>query len=193
LFVAALLGSAMAMLASDMNCLSTIGVEDFYHLARPQSTDRERLMAGRLIVVFSGMAAGGVALRLAYTKGGALSVYYTITAIVAGGLAGLFLLAFLVRKANRAGALGGIVCNLIFTLWATLTLGGKTVDLGRFNFPWHEYMIGAIGHLVLLVFGIAFSFLFPSSKPIAENLTLWGWRDSRLSREDVQLQSTSHH
>jgi len=188
LFVAALLGSAMAMLASDMNCLSTIGVEDFYHLARPRSTDRDRLIVARLIVVLSGIAAGGVALRLAYSQGGALSIYYTITSIVAGGLAGLFLLAFLVRKANRAGALGGIVANLVFTVWATLTIGGKALNLGRYNFPWHEYMIGAIGHLVLLAFGVAISFLFPSSKLIAENLTLWGWRDSRRSDMHEPLQ-----
>jgi solute:Na+ symporter, SSS family len=63
LFVAALLGSAMAMLASDMNCLSVIGVEDFYYLARSQSTDKERLRAGKIIVVLSGLAAAGVALR----------------------------------------------------------------------------------------------------------------------------------
>ncbi|ADV83591.1 sodium:solute symporter [Terriglobus saanensis] len=182
LFVAALLGSAMAMLASDMNCLSTIGVEDFYFLARPQSTDKERLRMGRLIVVFSGLAAGGVALRLAHSQGGALSLYYTITAIVAGGLAGLFLLAFLIRKANRVGALAGIFANLLFTIWATLTLGGKTINLGRFNFPWHDYMIGAIGHLILFGFGVVFSFFFPRSKPIAEDLTLWGWRELRLSR-----------
>ncbi len=193
LFVAALLGSAMAMLASDMNCLSTIGVEDFYHLAFPQSTDRHRLVAGRLVVVFSGAAAAGVAIRLADSKGGALSFYYTITAIVAGGLAGLFLLAFLVRRANRTGALAGIAANLIFTVWATLTMGGKSLDLGRFNFPWHDYMIGAIGHLVLLVFGIVFSFLFPQSKSTAENLTLWGWRDSSVrKREEISTHRYSN-
>lgn len=186
LFVAALLGSAMAMLASDMNCLSTIGVEDFYRMGRPRSTDKECLLMGRLIVIFSGLAAGGVALRLADSQGGALSLYYTITAIVAGGLAGLFLLAFLVPKANRIGALAGIVANLIFTMWATLTLGGKTLDLGQFNFPWHDYMIGAIGHLVLFVFGAAVSYLFPSSQPIAADLTFWGWRERRLSLPQTQ-------
>src|SRR6202012_5295524 len=40
LFVAALMGSAMAMLASDMNCLATIGTEDFYRMAKPNSTDK---------------------------------------------------------------------------------------------------------------------------------------------------------
>jgi hypothetical protein len=31
----------------------------------------------------------------------------------------------------------------------------RVLDLGRFNFPWHDYMIGAIGNVVLLVAGYA--------------------------------------
>jgi SSS family solute:Na+ symporter len=176
LFVAALLGSAMAMLASDMNCLAAIGVEDFFTLARPRSTDRDRLKAGKGIVFASGLAAALVALKLAHTQGSALALYYTITAIVAGGLAGLFLLAFLVPRASRAGAIAGIVANLAFTVWATLTLGGKTINLGRYNFPWHDYMIGALGHVILLTVGIAVSALAPAP---TSTLTLWAWLQTR--------------
>ncbi|HEV2578115.1 MAG TPA: sodium:solute symporter [Acidobacteriaceae bacterium] len=175
LFVAALLGSAMSMLASDMNCLSVIAVEDFYRFARPRSTDRQLLRAGRIVVALSGLAAAGVALRLAHTHGSALSLYYTITAVVAGGLAGLFLLAFLMPRATREGAIAGLVVSLIFTAWATFTEGGKILNLGHWNFTWHDYMIGAIGHVILLVVGVAASLLLPGS-PIAPDLTWQGWR-----------------
>ena len=182
LFVAALLGSAMSMLASDMNCLSVIAVEDFFRLARPRSTDRELLRAGRIVVAASGIAAAAVALRLAHTQGSALSLYYTITAVVAGGLAGLFLLAFLMPRATREGAIAGLVVSLIFTAWATFTEGGKILNLGRWNFTWHDYMIGAIGHVILLVVGIAASLLLPGS-PLASDLTWQGWR--RRSQQEV--------
>jgi len=179
LFVAALFGSAMSMLASDMNCLATIGVQDFYVLASPASTDKQQLRIGKIIVAASGVAAAAVAFRLSHTQGGALSLYYTITAIVAGGLAGLFLLAFLFRRATRRGAIAGIVANLLFTIWATLTEGGKILNLGRFNFPWHDYMIGAVGHVVLLAAGIAFSLILLDTSPSDPQLTLWGWLDMR--------------
>lgn len=182
LFVAALLGSAMSMLASDMNCLSVIAVEDFYRFARPRSTDRELLRAGRIVVAASGVAAATVALRLANTQGSALSLYYTITAVVAGGLAGLFLLAFLMPRATREGAIAGLIVSLIFTAWATFTEGGKILNLGRWNFTWHDYMIGAIGHVILLAVGIAASLLLPGS-PLASDLTWQGWR--RRSQQEV--------
>jgi solute:Na+ symporter, SSS family len=181
LFIASLLGSAMAMLASDMNCLATIAVEDFYGLARPSSTDRQRLKVGKAIVILSGVAAAAVAIKLAENQGNALSLYYTITAIVAGGLAGLFLLAFLFPHATRRGAVAGIIANLLFTIWATLTLDGKVLNLGRFNFPWHDYMIGAVGHIVLLAAGLLFSAFLPDASPSAPQLTLRGWLATRKS------------
>ncbi len=191
LFVAAILGSAMAMLAQDMNCLATIGTEDFYRLARPDSTDRQRLRVGRAIVGISGLAAAIVAIKVAQTHGSALSLYYTLTGILAGGLAGLFLLAFLMKRATPAGAIAGIVANLAFTIWATLTLGGKTLNLGRFNFPWHEYMIGAIGHFVLLAVGIPIS-LRSSSGFKRPDLTVWGWIESRRQTALHAANSSPH-
>ncbi|HEY0265038.1 MAG TPA: sodium:solute symporter [Granulicella sp.] len=178
LFIAALMGSAMAMLASDMNCLAVIGTEDFYGLMYPKSTDRQRLRMGKIIVAVTGLAAAAIASKLAHSQGSALSLYYTISAVVAGGLAGLFLLAFLIRKATRKGAIAGIVANLIFTTWATLTEGGKIVDLGRYNFPYHDYIIGAIGHIVLFGIGLAVSLLLPG-KVAGEDLTVWSWRQKQ--------------
>jgi SSS family solute:Na+ symporter len=191
LFIAALFGSAMAMLSSDMNCLATIAVEDLYGLARPRSTDRERLRMGKAVVVLSGLAAAAMALKLSHSQGTALSLYYTITAIAAGGLAGLFMLAFLFPRASRSGAIAGIVANLIFTTWATLTMNGKILDLGRFNFPWHDYMIGAVGNVVLLVCGILFSFLLPEASPSASHLTLRGWlAERKTSTREALLKSS---
>ena len=177
LFVAALMGSAMAMLASDMNCLGVIGTQDFYQLARPKSTDKERLRVGRIVVVAGGLAASGFAMLLAHAGGSALSVYYTVNAIAAGGLAGLFLLAFLMRRATPAGAIAGVAANIAFTLWATLSHGSSHA----FRFRWHEYMIGAVGHVILVAVGVAVSLLSPSSGVRCADLTLWGWLSRRRS------------
>ncbi|MEK7754065.1 MAG: sodium transporter, partial [Acidobacteriota bacterium] len=54
---------------------------------------------------------------------------------------------------------------------------GKLVDLGRFNFAWDDLMIGAVGHVVLLVTGYLASLLFRrgGEEAAARHLTLWGW------------------
>jgi SSS family solute:Na+ symporter len=123
-----------------------------------------------------------VALRLVGSQGSALALYYTVTAIVAGGLAGLFLLAFLVRRAGRRAALLGIGSNLIFTAWATLTMnGGKTVDLGAWNYSWSEYTIGAVGNVLLFAVGYVASLGLPAVG--TSGPTLWDWLTARRQLE----------
>ena len=61
-------------------------------------------------------------------------------------------------------------------------LGDKRIlDLGRFNFGWHDYMIGVIGHLVLLVVGYSASLLFGRSvaDEALSGKTLWHWLRTR--------------
>jgi len=180
LFLAALFGAAMSMLASDLNCLGLILVEDFYAHFFPRKSDVQRLSFGKLSIVFCGGLAIAVALRLSTTQGSALALYYTATAIVAGGLAGLFLLAFLCRRAGRAAAILSIWVSLLFTAWATLTLnGGKLLNLHRYNYPWHEYTIGAIGNVLLLIVGLLVAFVYPAASTASSRLTLWDWMDER--------------
>ena len=176
LFVAALFGAAMANLSSDFNSLAAIGVEDYYRRLQPDSTERQRLMVAKSLVAVAGCLCIAVATLLAHTQGTALSLWYTVSGIVAGGLAGLFLLAFLCERASKTAAYIGIGASLSFTAWATLTLGGgKLWNLGRFNFPLHEYMIGVIGHLVLLGVGYLASWIFPNRDVASRELTLRGW------------------
>jgi SSS family solute:Na+ symporter len=79
----------------------------------------------------------------------------------------------------------------LFTTWATLTEGGKTLDLGRWNFPLHDFLIGAIGHVLLLAVGIAGSRLL-GGKPLAQELTLWGWRErARAATAAVTTKGTA--
>ncbi len=164
LFIAALFGAATANISSDLNSLAAIGVEDYYRKLRPAATERSRLVVAKIVVALSGFLCMAVATALARTNGTALSLWYTISAIVAGGLAGLFLLAFLVERAGRAAAWAGIAASLAFTAWATF---------GRF--PFHSYIIGVIGHIVLLAVGCAASLALPNRDRASRDLTLWGW------------------
>jgi len=194
LFLAALFGAAMSMLASDLNCLGLILTEDFYSYFLPKHSDEQRLRFGRMSIVLCGALAIGVALRLSSTRGTALSLYYTATAIVAGGLAGLFLLAFLSRRAGRTAAWSGIIANLVFTAYATLTIdGGKIVNLGAWNYPWDPYTIGAVGNVLLLLVGLLATVFFPASpSPSTSRHTLWDWlvESKRSPIHAIQLGDT---
>lgn len=179
LLLAALTGAAMTMLASDLNSLAMVLVEDFYRAARPCSTDKERLRAARAIVIVVGLLNVITALILVQTRGSALSMWFAVSAIASGGLAGLFFLAFLTSRTTRTSAWTGIVCSTVFTLWAVLTKGAKPfVDLGGFNYPGDDLTIGAVGNIILFATGLIASLLNPPAE-VDENGTYWHWRATR--------------
>lgn len=180
LFVAALFGAAMSNLSADLNALSAVGVEDYFRAFRPRASEGQRLFCARLLVAGFGAVCVTVATALAHTNGTALSMWYTVSAIASGGLLGLFLLAFLVPRAGPAAAYGGIAASLLFTGYATLTAdGGKLWDLGRLNFPLHTYMIGVIGHVVLIAVGCVVSLMAPNRDAHSRDLAWLGGRRKR--------------
>jgi SSS family solute:Na+ symporter len=186
LFMASITGAAMSMLASDLNSIAMVWVEDLYRLMRPQAADLSRLRVGKTVVVMFGVLAAFTAVLLAHAGGSALSMWFTVSAIASGGLAGLFLLAFFTSRANRRGVYAGIAACWIVTAWATLTMGDKRIlNLGRFNFGWHDYMIGVVGHVALVVVGYTASLLFGTSveDEALSGKTVWHWLRQRKARE----------
>jgi SSS family solute:Na+ symporter len=179
LLLAALTGAAMTMLASDLNTLAMVLVEDFYRAARPASGDRERLTAARVLVITVGLLNVVTALVLVQTRGSALSMWFAVSAIASGGLAGLFFLAFLTSRTTRSSAWTGIVCSTLFTVWAVLTRGANPlVNIGALNYPGDDLTIGAAGNVVLFCTGLAASLVNRPSEA-NEKGTLWHWRATR--------------
>jgi SSS family solute:Na+ symporter len=192
LILAALISAAMSSLDSDLNCLAAVGVEDYYRRFKPGCTDKQCLSMGRIIVILSGIFAIGVACLYVHFEGkGVLGIIFTLYSIFSGGIAGLFILAFFCPRANKQGLYIGIIACVLFTAYALLTkntyniLGIKLhLELGRFNFTHHKYMIGVYSHLVLFTVGYLASLFFKSKRP-ASNLTFYGWLEKRRMYTDL--------
>ena len=176
LFMASLMGAAMSGLASDLNALAVVGVEDIYRSFRPAATERMRLRGGKWIVGVAGALCIVIALILAHAPGGALLKWFSLSAIVSGGLAGLFLLAFLSTRANRQGVYIGIASTVLFTAWASATSGETKLP---FHYPWHDLTIGAVGHVVMFVTGYLGSLPFRREHSALGEMNLWTWLRTR--------------
>jgi SSS family solute:Na+ symporter len=182
--IAALVAAAISTLDADINCLSAVGVEDYYKRLKPNSTEKQQFRMAKILVVIIGIAALLVASLYAYMGGeGVLGLVFELYAIFSAGIAGMFLLGLFSRRANKQGLYVGIAACVLFTAYAMLTStkfdfdgdGVKTViwDLGSLNFPHHKYMLGVYSHIVL--FGVAWiASHFFKTTPVDESLTIYG-------------------
>jgi SSS family solute:Na+ symporter len=183
LVLSAIVAAAFSTLASDMNCLSAIGVEDYYQRLKPGCTDKQRLKMGRWLVLVSGLAMMFVAsLYVVWQGEGVLGVVFELYAIFSAGIVGIFLLGLCSRRANWQGLYIGIGVCVLFTAYAMLTsnkieVNGEErllLDLGPLNFTHHKYMLGVYSHLIVLVVGYLAS-LFFKAKPVSEELTIYSY------------------
>ncbi len=183
LIISALIAAAISSLDSDLNCLSAIGVEDYYKRFKPDSTEQQQLRMGRILVVVAGIMAMLVAtLYVSAGNKGVLGIIFTLYAIFSGGIVGIFLLGLFSTKANKQGLYVGIAACVLFTAYALLTstpIGVENkhllLDMGDWNFTHHKYMLGVYSHIVLFVVGYLASFLF-KGKPVDRSLTYYGWK-----------------
>ncbi|WP_243345489.1 sodium:solute symporter [Parabacteroides sp. FAFU027] len=183
LVLSALVAAALASLQSDLNCISAIGVEDYYQRIKPNCTDKQRLRMGRILVFTAGLIMITVAtLYIKWEGEGVLGVVFGLYAIFSAGIVGIFLLGLLSRRANWQGLYIGIGVCILFTAYAVLTStkvgadGSEHVilDLGKYNFPHHKYMLGVYSHIIVFVVGYIASMFF-KTEPAEAHLTLYGY------------------
>ena len=183
LIISALMAASISSLDSDLNCLSAIVVEDYYIRFKKNATDQEKLRFGKgVIVVFGFISLLVASLYVHLGSEGILGIIFGLYAIFSGGIAGIFILGTLSKRANKQGLYIAVIVTILFTGYAVLTSkefnGMILLDLGKLNFPHHEYMIGVYSHLIIVFVGYFASLLFPHAE-VHEDLTIYAWYKKR--------------
>jgi SSS family solute:Na+ symporter len=152
LMVAAILVAAMSASGGELNALATATIIDFYrrHWVTTAADDHY-LRVSKLATVFWGLFACVVAVYAA-NQGSLIEVVNRYGSIYYGSLLGVFILAILTKRANAVGAFWGMLAGMAVVLTIAWTL--------PIAFLWHN----VIGAVVVVVVGLAISFVVPSTK-----------------------------
>lgn len=155
IIIAAIFAAAMSTVASSMNSVATIFTEDFYSKFRPQSTDGQRLLTLKLSSYIVGAIGTGVALFLAgQDLKSLMSVWIQFSALLGGGIVGVYTLGMFSRRANGFGAICGAVASVLITAAVKLYT----------DVHWAAYIPIAI--LSCMVIGYLCSLLSPQRKDL---------------------------
>ncbi len=108
LLIAAIFAAAMSSISAELNSLATATTIDFYRrLYKPEATDAHYVMIGRLTTFVWGIFACIVAL-FATNLGSLIEVVNKFGSFFYGSLLGVFVLAFVVKRARARGAFFGL-------------------------------------------------------------------------------------
>ena len=145
LLIAAIFAAAMSSISAELNSLATATTIDFYRrLYKPEATDSHYVMVGRATTFIWGVFACIVAL-FATNLGSLIEVVNKFGSFFYGSLLGVFVLAFVVKRARARGAFFGLLCG-IASVWVASLL----TDI---EFLWFN----VIGCLVTVFFGYLIS------------------------------------
>ncbi|MFO7973060.1 MAG: sodium/solute symporter [Candidatus Hydrogenedentota bacterium] len=175
LVIAAVLSAAMSSISSSINGVCAVSIVDVYrrHLVTDRD-DKHYVIVAKLIGAAQGIIMIVGALILTWVETKTLQDTSTqMAAMMAGGLAALYLLGFLTVRCNGKAAFTGIACTVLFTGWMA------TIKLEWVNWPpmlvaIETYYVGIIGNVIMFMVGyLAGTLLFPRKEEVPNNLSLW--------------------
>ncbi len=116
LLIAAIFAAAMSSIAAELNALATATTIDFYRrLYKPDATDGHYVAIGRVTTLIWGLFACVVAI-FATNLGSLIEVVNKFGSFFYGSLLGVFVLAFVVKRARARGAFFGLLFG-IASVW----------------------------------------------------------------------------
>ncbi|GAB1416120.1 sodium:solute symporter [Paludibacter sp.] len=148
--IAAIIAAAMSTLSVCLNSSSTIFYEDVYkRYIRPKSTEKEGLNVLRIGTVVVGIIGTAFALSMVGVQS-ILATWWQLTGVFGGAMLGLFLLGFIVKKADRVSAIIAVTVGVAVILW--ITFSSQLPDYLRS--PFHTYMSVVVSTLTMFVVGL---------------------------------------
>jgi Na+/proline symporter len=159
--IAAIFASAMTTVASSMNSSATVFTEDFFMRFKPNASDKLRLRVLRTASYMVGVIAICIALILSKQNTKSfMQVWTIISALLGGGIVGVYSLGMFTKRANGFGAVCGVVASVIITALVVFTT------------PLHWQTLLPIAILSCMLFGYLFSFFSHHTKSL-DGLTVF--------------------
>ena len=145
LIIAAIFAAAMSSIAAELNALATATTIDFYRrLFKPEASDGHYVAVGRITTFIWGIFACIVAI-FATNLGSLIEVVNKFGSFFYGSLLGVFVLAFIVKRARARGAFFGLLFGIASVWIASLYT--------NIEFLWFN----VIGCLITVLFGYLIS------------------------------------
>lgn len=145
LLIAAICAAGMSTISTSINSSATIILTDFFQHKRKLS-EKQNMLILYITSFLLGILGIGIGLAMMSVQS-ALEAWWNLAGIFSGGMLGLFLLGYLVKKTKSLHAIIGVICGVILIAW--MSLGNNTI--------FHSYLTIVFGTILIFLIGFLFS------------------------------------
>lgn len=166
LLIASIFAAGMSTVSTSVNSSATVLLSDHYkRYIRPDLSDKQAMGFLRLSSLVMGVLSIGVALAFNGVTS-ALEAWWALSSVFSGGVLGLFLLGFIVKKAKNAQAVPGVILGVLVIAWVSLSPILFSTE-SPYTSTLHTNMTIVVGTLSLFLLGFLLTLVSKNIQPSA--------------------------
>lgn len=169
LLIAAIFAAGMSTVSTSVNSSATIILTDYYkRFINPRASGKQSMRVLYISSVLFGILGVGIATAMISVQS-ALDAWWMLASIFSGGMLGLFLLGYFVRKAKNIHAAIGVAIGVLTIFWLSLSpLYFPREEGFGFSNPFHPNLTIVIGTMVIFLIGFLLSMAIFHKKRMPE-------------------------
>lgn len=153
LLIASIFAAGMSTISTSLNSSATVILNDYYKRFKKELSEKESVrvlyISSTLISIF-GIIVSFFIIRVE----SALDVWWNLAGIFSGGMLGIFLLGYFLKKVDNVSASIGVILDLLVITWMSLSPIYLKGNLEKFQNPLHSYMTIIVGTMIIFFTGL---------------------------------------
>ncbi|NSW93974.1 MAG: sodium:solute symporter, partial [Bacteroidales bacterium] len=121
LLIASIFAAGMSTVSTSLNSSATIILTDYFRKFSAKKLSLKHEMSVLYASSFGVGTAGIIIALLLVGVESVLDAWWALASVFSGGMLGLFLMGYLVRKASNKDAIAGIIAGIIIIAWMSLS------------------------------------------------------------------------
>lgn len=165
LLIAAIFSAGMSTVSTSLNSTATIVLTDYYRkYFNKQAGEKASMNVLRITSLVTGLLGILIAILLVGVES-ILDAWWALASIFSGGMLGLFLLGFIVKKSGKPEAITGVILGVILIIWMSLSPILITEDsMTAFRSPFHANLTIVFGTMTIFLTGFLLTILTRKKK-----------------------------
>ncbi len=164
LLIASIFAAGMSTISTSLNSSATVILTDYFKKSsQKEGSDKKSMQILYTSSFIFSFFAIGIAIAMINVQS-ALEAWWKLASIFSGGMLGLFLLGFFVKKVKNTAAIIGVLAGVLVIGWMSLSPLFFSGNIQKYASPFHNYLSIVFGTSTIFLVGFLIGIIFKQKK-----------------------------